>query len=49
MKRQRGGWLGVVHPKMLACPASAAANWFSILGINRPVLDAGHNDDYLVF
>ena len=46
MKRQRGGWLGVAHPKTLARPASAVANRFSILGIHRPVLDAGHNDDH---
>ena len=49
MKRHRGGWLGVAHPKTLARPTSAAANRYSILGIHRPVLDAGYNDDHPAF
>ena len=49
IKRQRGGWLGFAHPKTLARPASAAANRFAILGIHRPVLDAGLNDDHPAF
>ena len=47
--RQRGGWLGVAHPKASARPASAGANRFAILGINWSVLDVEHNDDHLAF
>ena len=39
IRRQRGGWLGVAHPKTLAHPVR----------INCPVLDAGHNDDHPAF
>ena len=49
IKRQRGGWLDVAHPKTKTHPASAAANRFSIFEIHRPVLDAGHNDDHAAF